>query len=91
MILPRGGGGIKKLQWKLRNATYYDRHNFISVIDISYYYNDLCHVFNSVKNVIKRELKPVCMCATDSIVITTQSECHKVLTPNSSRQSAPIC
>lgn len=43
--------------------------------------NDLCRVFNSVKNVIKRELKPVCICVTDSIVITTQSECHKVLTP----------
>lgn len=43
------------------------------------------------KNVIKRELKPVCMCVTDPIVITTQSECHKVFTPNSLRQSAPLC
>lgn len=35
MILPGGGGGGKKFEWKLRNATY-DRHNFISVVDISY-------------------------------------------------------
>lgn len=53
--------------------------------------NDLCRVFNSLKNVIKRELKPVCMCVTDSIVITTQSECHKVLTPYFPRQGAPLC
>lgn len=85
----RGGGG-KKLQWKLRNATYYTVITLYPSL-IFHITSDLCHVFNSVKNVIKRELKPVCMCVTDSIVITTQSECHKVLTPNSPRQSAPIC
>lgn len=92
MILPRGGGGgvLKSCNgnWEMRLIMTVITSYPSLIFHIT---NDLCRVFNSVKNVIKRELKPVCMCVTDSIVITTQSECHKVLTPNSPRQSAPIC